>query len=206
MRRASHNTAATASVVERETAESYVIGVPDAAAGTRLSLQLFGFHLLMMVLFMTVLLTIPAFVAAAANIMFSPKMVLRRLELDARGIELSRVYSRVDSGPSLLLDGGGSGPWVFGLGRGRVPAVRFGYDELRDVAIEGEKLVFTLHDGPSEAVDVSALDTRGRSALLERVARARETAVAGLLRSEIEDDRDLAALQALTLGREREGR
>ncbi|MCO4747702.1 MAG: hypothetical protein KC912_23095 [Proteobacteria bacterium] len=203
MARASHN-AAVARVVERETAVGYVIGIPDPAEAKKLSMRLMGFHLLMMVLFLTVLLTIPAFIAAGANLLLSPKLALRRLELDGRGIELSRVYARTSSGPSLLLEGGGSGSFLFGLRIGGSEPLRIDYPAIQQLTLNGQRLTIA-HEGGTEVVDVSALRITERSALLKRLSQARERAITGLLRSAVEDESDFEALQALTRSRETEG-
>lgn len=117
----------------------------DEQASRALGMQLLLAHLVCMGLFLTVILTIPAWLFAAANIMRSPNRVYNRIEATARTLRLSKLYSRTSLALPDVVAEWSMGPGLLGMGKPD-PERIVDWDRITEVRWSSDALVFELED------------------------------------------------------------
>lgn len=184
---------------QREDVDGAVYGFVDAEATQQLQWRLFGLHLVMMALFITVILAVPAWIFAALNITRSPKHVVRCLEVDGRRLGLRQVHLRGEPDASCLEEGAGTGPGPLGMGEPD-EGVDLPWSELDAIELEGDVLVLVA-GGIRDEISLQAVHTPDRRRLVDALTAAWMQAQTGMTRSEAEDLRDLERLKALKQGK-----
>jgi hypothetical protein len=125
---------------------------PDREATRAMQKRNLLFHLGMMAAFLTVILTIPAWLAALGSILLSAQRVSWKLRCTAHGVELSHVYTREEPGVAELRgEAKTKGPLPLGLGQPD-PAELLPFSELEAVEWSEFALVLRMADGEAREV------------------------------------------------------
>ncbi len=119
----------------------------DRQESKALGKRIMVFHLIMMACFITVIGAIPAWLAAAANIILSARFAGWRVRCGVHGVSVERVYSRSEPGVEEARGSGSpKGPKPMGLGQ--VPEPDFlPFSEIETVRWNDYSLVFELVGG-----------------------------------------------------------
>ena len=161
------------------------------------------FHLAMMACFITVVLAIPAWLAALASILLSPQFVSWRLRCRAHGLELSRIYTRGDPAVSDALgEVKSKGPLPMGLGQPEPPEF-IPFSEVRSVDWNEYALLLKQADGIVRELRFELTSREDIARLGRRIQRVHKDYEAGLEGSVEQAEQDRKRLAAMVQGRQR---
>ena len=155
------------------------------------------FHLVMMVLFITVILAIPAWLAAGASILLSPQFVSWRIRCRAHGLELQRLHTRGD--PSVAHALGElrtKGPLPMGLGDPEEPTF-MPFSEIREVGWNDYALTLKGVNGIVEELRLELTSREDIARLGRKIREVHQRHSADLVGTAEDAQRDRARLAAM---------
>lgn len=179
------------------TLEGVVAGSVDERATSRLGMQLMLAHLVSMALFMTMVLAIPAWLFAAANMILSPKKVYKRIEATGRRLQVSTLCSRGDLALQDIVAEASTGRGLLGLGQAPEP-LSLAWEDVLDVRWTEVALIFDRRDGAPVEVELNLAPRQDIARLGEEIRGVWERATAGLTdESRSQDQKRLGQLEQL---------
>jgi len=156
------------------------------------------FHLVMMVLFLTIVLTIPAWLAAAANILLTAQLVSWMVRCRAHGVEISRLYTRQDPGVAEVKgEKKTKGPLPLGLGEPEAPTF-LPFSDMEKVAWNEWSLSFHMLDGSVHELRLELTRAVDIERLARRIQDEHRRFTGGVTVSREQAERDRKKLAAMT--------
>ncbi len=169
----------------------------DRDGSKKLQKNTMFFHLGMMALFITVILAVPAWIAALLNILLTAQLACWRLRCTAHGVELQRFYTRGDPGIAAARgEQKGKGPLPLGLGQPE-PATFLPFSEMARVESSYNILRFHMVDGQVEELRLELTDRADVAHLGDRIREVLEGYSAGVSVTREQADRDRERLVAM---------
>ena len=104
---------------------------------------------------LTLVLAVPAWLFVLVNLVSSPRVVYRRLVATSRALELTALYARAELPIEALAAGTGTGMGLLGFGA-QPPTLKLGWDAVTNVRWTAEQLVFELRDAEPVAYPLDA--------------------------------------------------
>ncbi len=180
-----------------EDMDGFMCAAIDRDESRRFQKRTLYFHLIMMVLFLTVILTVPAWLAAAANIILSAQLVSWKIRCRAHGVELSRLYTRRDPGVAELKgEAKTKGPLPLGLGQPEEPTF-LPFSEMARVKWNEWSVSFHMLDGGVHELRLELTPAGDIERLARKLSDAHQRFNAGLEGSREDAERDRARLAAM---------
>jgi len=180
-----------------EDMDGFVCAMVDRDASKQFGKRTMYFHLAMMVLFITVIFTIPAWLAAAANILLSAQLVSWRVRCRAHGVEIDRLYTRGDASVSQVRgEDKGKGPLPLGLGQPEDPLF-LAFSEMERVAWTEWSLRFHMADGEVHELRLELTPPADIERLGRKLRDVQVGFAEGVTVSREQAERDLAKLAAM---------
>jgi hypothetical protein len=160
------------------------------------------FHLAMMACFITVVLAVPAWLAALASILLSPQFVAWRLRCRAHGLELHRIYTRGDPAVADALgEVKSKGPLPMGLGQPEPPEF-IPFSEIRAVGWNDYALTLKQADGVVRELRLELTSREDIARLGRRIQQVHQDYEASLEGSAEQAEQDRRRLAAMVRGRQ----
>jgi len=157
--------------------------------------QVMSFHLMMMLAFITVIGAPFAWLAAAANILLSPKVASKRITCTQYGVQQDFLYSRSELGvKGVTSDDGIIGPKVWGTGD-RPEPVNIPFSEIVDMGWNTYEIWFQLRDNQRINITMELTNPEDITRLGERIKESWKALKTGISAEEADQQRNqLAAL------------
>ncbi len=147
-------------------------------------------HLIMVVLFVTLLISLPALIVALLNQVLTPRFASWSLRCSAHGLTLERRYTRTDPTGSGWGEGAPRGPGLFGRGEPEEP-VFLPFSEIELVTWDRFSLTVAMADGQQHRLRLTLTDSQGIERLGRRLVEVHGSYLAGttLTRSQAQAER-----------------